>query len=213
VQRTRPITYLTRGLNDHNAMPVTELIGGTIKKTTFIMQNSNFKISDSDQNDIVDLDSDDDSDDETPISKIPLKRIAKKSTTTIPDLRQSSAVTRRQVALANKRNNSYYDKFMENFDPECSARERRKITRRVIAVNNITRKVPGAAYDDSGIHIASGVDLCDCLQKACPGCHFPCPKCKSPKCGIECRCNRKYVYDQIEYHGCDLVVKNPLLTK
>lgn len=114
------------------------------------------------------------------------------------------------MALANIKKNAQ-DKFLENFDPECSVRERRKLTRKVNAVANVQRKVPGALYDENGVHIMTGIDLCDCLQKACPGCHFPCPKCKSLKCGPECRCNRKYVYDQIEYHGCDLVVKNPFL--
>lgn len=118
--------------------------------------------------------------------------------------------TRRQAALAKniKTLEESHEKFMENFDPDRSLRERRKLSRRIGI-----RRPPGALYDEYGIHIDTQVDLCDCLQKSCSGCHFPCPKCKSQKCGIECRVNRKYVYDQIEYQGCDLTVKNPLLSK
>lgn len=113
--------------------------------------------------------------------------------------------TRRQAALAKNLEVST-DKFMENFDPDRSLRERRKLSRRIGV-----RRPPGALYDEFGVHIAADIDLCDCLQKTCSGCHFPCPKCKSQKCGIECRVNRKYMYDQIEYQGCDLIIKNPLL--
>ncbi|KAK5647423.1 hypothetical protein RI129_002315 [Pyrocoelia pectoralis] len=158
--------------------------------------------------DVVYLDSD--NSDEERRKVVPEKRIAKKSTTTsIIDIKQTSAITRRQVALANREKLLEQDRFLENFDPERSARERRKLNRKV---NQIvpSRRVPGALFDEYGVHIVSGIDLCDCLQKTCFGCHFPCPKCKSQKCGPECRCNRKYIYDQIEYHGCDLIVKNPL---
>ncbi|KAK4885590.1 hypothetical protein RN001_001861 [Aquatica leii] len=168
-------------------------------------QTYNLRIVDPD---IVDLDSDEES--PQPVSE---KRIAKKSTG-IPEIRMPivTPVTRRQVALANSNKSLEQDKFLENFDPECSARERRKLTRKVNAVSQ-ARRVPGALYDENGVHIVTGMDLCDCLQTQCSGCHFPCPKCKSQKCGPECRCNRKYVYDQIEYHGCDLIVKNPLTNK
>lgn len=121
------------------------------------------------------------------------------------DTNKKTINTRRQAALAKTLEVSN-EKFMENFDPDRSLRERRKLSRRIGI-----RRPPGAIYDEFGIHIATDADLCDCLQKTCSGCHFPCPKCKSQKCGIECRVNRKYVYDQIEYQGCDLIVKNPLL--
>lgn len=56
----------------------------------------------------------------------------------------------------------------------------------LLAFNNRKRNV---VYNDRGIHIESGKDLCDCLDDSCPGCHFPCPvpKCGSTKCGHECR--------------------------
>lgn len=136
-------------------------------------------------------------------------RVAKKSTTS--DSRQTKATnksnytTRRQAALAAKQSS---EKFMENFDPETSAREKRKLTRKITP-----RRVPGALYDENGIHIATEWDLCDCLVKSCQGCHFPCRKCGSNKCGIDCRVNRKHMYEEIDYHGYDLVVRNPTVTK
>ncbi|XP_010160789.2 ARL14 effector protein-like [Antrostomus carolinensis] len=53
-------------------------------------------------------------------------------------------------------------------------------------------------YDKHGRLLCNNIDLCDCLEKNCLGCFYPCPKCNSNKCGPECRCNRKWVYDTIE---------------
>ena len=55
-------------------------------------------------------------------------------------------------------------------------------------------------FDAKGIHINSGQDLCDCLNPDCSGCFFKCPnkKCKSNKCGPDCRQKRKYYYESIE---------------
>ncbi|KAK2495814.1 hypothetical protein MC885_013178, partial [Smutsia gigantea] len=52
-------------------------------------------------------------------------------------------------------------------------------------------------YDRSGKLICNDADLCDCLEKNCLGCFYPCPKCNSNKCGPECRCSRQWVYDAI----------------
>ncbi|KAH8041371.1 hypothetical protein HPB51_014652 [Rhipicephalus microplus] len=74
------------------------------------------------------------------------------------------------------------------------------------------RTRPHRHYNARGIHIASNKDACDCLQPNCPGCHFPCPKCNSQKCGDECRSNRNYVYEQIEVDGyTNAVFTNSLL--
>ncbi|XP_077515781.1 uncharacterized protein LOC144125879 isoform X2 [Amblyomma americanum] len=68
-------------------------------------------------------------------------------------------------------------------------------------------------YNARGIHITGNKDMCDCLRLECPGCHFPCPKCGSSKCGDECRCNRNYTYEQIEIDGRPgIVYVNPLLS-
>ncbi|XP_049834502.1 ARL14 effector protein isoform X2 [Schistocerca gregaria] len=96
-------------------------------------------------------------------------------------------------------------KFMENFNPETSNREKRKLTRKI---SHGGRRQAASLYDDRGIYIATGKDLCDCLDETCVGCHFPCPKCRSNKCGQECRVNRKFVYEQIEIEGTDIVIKN-----
>ncbi|XP_026738828.1 ARL14 effector protein isoform X1 [Trichoplusia ni] len=63
-------------------------------------------------------------------------------------------------------------------------------------------------YNERGLITVTGKDLCDCLDETCPGCHFPCSKCNSNKCGLECRVNRKWMYDKIEIEGNDFVVKN-----
>lgn len=91
-------------------------------------------------------------------------------------------------------------------------REKRKVTKRI---KNFTETYKGRTsrhYNAKGIHISSNKDACDCLQADCPGCHFPCAKCGSTKCGVECRCNRNWVYEQLEIDGVpDTVYQNPLL--
>ena len=58
-------------------------------------------------------------------------------------------------------------------------------------------------YDEKGRLVMDGRDVCDCLIEDCPGCHFPCPKCKSPKCGAVCRVNRKTYCSEVEVEGTD----------
>ncbi|GAB1601377.1 ARL14 effector protein-like [Argonauta hians] len=95
-------------------------------------------------------------------------------------------------------------KFMENFDPEKSSREMRKMNRRIYRENMKTNQM----YDETGRLLDNSKDVCDCLDEDCPGCHFPCNKCGSEKCGTECRCNRKWVYEVVEIEGTNLVVRN-----
>lgn len=109
---------------------------------------------------------------------------------------------RRHTQTLEKLNN---EKFMENFNPETSARETRKVTRKVM--NQMRYR--GKLHDSQGIHISTGKDLCDCCEEHCPGCHFPCPKCKSQKCGPVCRTNRRWVYEQNEIEGTDIIFKHP----
>lgn len=56
-------------------------------------------------------------------------------------------------------------------------------------------------YDDTGVRLSDGADVCDCLMHNCPGCHFPCPRCSSAKCGHECRNNRNWSYTEVENEG------------
>ncbi|XP_076236312.1 ARL14 effector protein [Calliopsis andreniformis] len=97
-------------------------------------------------------------------------------------------------------------KFLRNFDPEHSEREKRKLHRRLYQGHK-----RHALYNENGVHMQTGDDLCDCLNSNCAGCHFLCPKCSSPKCGHECRNHRKWTYESIENEGSDIVTKNPLL--
>lgn len=64
-------------------------------------------------------------------------------------------------------------------------------------------------YDKSGRLICNDVDLCDCLEKNCLGCFYPCPKCNSNKCGPECRCNRRWVYDAIVTESGEVISTLP----
>lgn len=64
-------------------------------------------------------------------------------------------------------------------------------------------------YDKSGRLLCNDADLCDCLEKNCLGCFYPCPKCNSNKCGPECRCNRRWVYDAIVTESGEVVSSLP----
>ncbi|XP_033844322.1 ARL14 effector protein [Periophthalmus magnuspinnatus] len=60
-------------------------------------------------------------------------------------------------------------------------------------------------YDANGRLLSNGKDLCDCLDVDCMGCFFPCPDCGSRKCGVECRCDRKWLYEQVEVEGGQII--------
>lgn len=80
-------------------------------------------------------------------------------------------------------------RFNDDFDPKYSKR--------------ITTK---SMYDGSGRIRATRADVCDCLDNSCSGCHFPCRKCQSNKCGKECRRHRNDYVDCIRTDGEDNVV-------
>lgn len=104
------------------------------------------------------------------------------------------------------------DSKLSDFDPEKSAREKRKISRRSYAESNVIPKSV-TQFDERGYYRATNENLCDCLDNSCTGCHFPCPNCKSPKCGPSCRVNRKWAYESIEHDGKDQVIRNSNLDK
>ncbi|XP_043270121.1 ARL14 effector protein [Venturia canescens] len=97
-------------------------------------------------------------------------------------------------------------KFLSDFDPQRSEREKRKLNRRLYPNSK-----KYSVYDERGFMVKTGYNLCDCLQLDCAGCHFPCAKCGSTKCGHECRNFRKWTYDTIENEGSDVIIKNPSL--
>nr|ACO15123.1 C11orf46 homolog [Caligus clemensi] len=80
---------------------------------------------------------------------------------------------------------------------ESSSRGRRNIPRKPY----FPPSKKGILYDEKGVLIKTGMDLCDCLEMECPGCHFPCHKCNSPKCGHECRSNRRWQFESKETDG------------
>lgn len=95
--------------------------------------------------------------------------------------------------------------FLNDFDPEKSTRERRKLTRKVANLSSVNNSI----YDEYGRLREHGFkDLCDCMNDNCPGCYFPCPSCGNTKCGPVCRVNRKFVFDYIEFDGKDTHIRN-----
>lgn len=94
-------------------------------------------------------------------------------------------------------------------------REKRKVIKKTKDFPETPETSKGRStpqHTAQGIHVGSNKDACDCLQVDCPGCHFPCSKCGSPKCGVECRSNRSWVYEQLEIDGVpDTVFENTLL--
>ncbi|GCC27185.1 hypothetical protein chiPu_0005607 [Chiloscyllium punctatum] len=97
------------------------------------------------------------------------------------------------------------------FTPEASRREKRKQQTKPPSQSNADRQtmpIKSKVYDSQGLLICSRMDRCDCLDEDCLGCFYPCPNCGSQKCGVECRCDRKWLYEQIEIEGgeeCRLV--------
>lgn len=74
-------------------------------------------------------------------------------------------------------------------------------------ISNDRQTLPNKSkvYDTKGRLITSGKDLCDCLDVDCMGCFYPCPECGSRKCGVECRCDRKWLYEQVEVEGGEII--------
>ncbi|TNN44509.1 ARL14 effector protein [Liparis tanakae] len=67
---------------------------------------------------------------------------------------------------------------------------------------------PGAksrVYDNKGRLLSNNRDMCDCLDVDCMGCFYPCLECGSRRCGVECRCDRKWLYEQVEVEGGEII--------
>ena len=96
----------------------------------------------------------------------------------------------------NLRSDKKYRNRFDLFNSERH-RKRNKVKKFSVGFKNDKKT---ELYDTKGIHIKSGEDLCDCLDTQCSGCFFKCPnkKCKSNKCGPDCRQKRKYYYESIE---------------
>lgn len=93
------------------------------------------------------------------------------------------------------------------FAPEANKREKRRLQTKNTSLNSDRQLIPtkSKVYDGQGFLLYSGIDLCDCLDEDCLGCFYACPKCGSNKCGPECRCDRKWLYEQIEIEGGEII--------
>ncbi|XP_042308819.1 ARL14 effector protein-like [Sceloporus undulatus] len=88
--------------------------------------------------------------------------------------------------------------LLADFNPETREQQKKACMSMINQDCFSTTKKTVRKYDRRGCLLSSKIDLCDCLEKNCLGCFYPCPKCNSTKCGAECRCNRRWVYDQIK---------------
>uniref|UniRef100_A0A1B0DQ93 ARF7 effector protein C-terminal domain-containing protein n=2 Tax=Phlebotomus papatasi TaxID=29031 RepID=A0A1B0DQ93_PHLPP len=118
--------------------------------------------------------------------------------------------TQSQQAMKRLRKLMADTKFMKDFNPETSKREKNKL-KKFPWEHAVERS---KTYDTrSSSSENGGQDLCDCLRLTCCGCFFPCPKCSSPKCGTKCRVMRKWMYESVVFDGADESLRNPLLYK
>jgi len=120
-------------------------------------------------------------------SKEPIEKMEK--------MKITATTSRQKKRLMDKER----EEFLNQFDQTTSERERRKKDNKQLYTAKGKGKVK--VYDEKGILVSCKKDLCDCMDDTCPGCHFPCPKCRSNKCGHECRQNRKWVFDCVELDG------------
>ncbi|KAK7067078.1 ARF7 effector protein C-terminus [Halocaridina rubra] len=154
----------------------------------------------------------DDPDDPAPVTP---KETTKKVSTSIKSSRKAqkpSNVDPDDKVMATLLNQN---KFMENFNPKTSERVKRK--KKKVQYFNSNARTKGQnsqfAHGPTGCLVATGKDLCDCLQEDCSGCHFPCPKCSSKKCGSECRVSRKWYYEKVDVEGTNLYWINEWIKK
>ncbi|XP_055059823.1 ARL14 effector protein isoform X1 [Misgurnus anguillicaudatus] len=86
-----------------------------------------------------------------------------------------------------------------------SVNERRRAGAKLSSGDRQSLSLKNKVYDSKGLLISCGKDLCDCLDADCMGCFYPCPECGSRKCGVECRCDRKWLYEQVEVEGGEII--------
>ena len=99
-------------------------------------------------------------------------------------------------AKANLKENSYRE------DHQAPSTKIVKVVDVNVINNNIEEpSIRKSIYDENGLFLKNGLDLCDCLREFCPGCHFPCDTCSSSKCGHVCRNNRTWNYDNVTMDG------------
>ncbi|XP_040083520.1 ARL14 effector protein-like [Oryx dammah] len=95
-----------------------------------------------------------------------------------------------------------------DFNPETRQQKKKARMSKMNEYFSVNSKVV-KKYDKSGRLVCNDADLCDCLEKNCLGCFYPCPKCNSNKCGPECRCNRRWVYDAIVTETGEVISAQP----
>ena len=96
---------------------------------------------------------------------------------------------------------------MASFNPEIRQQQKKEQMSKTKEFFSPKRAVK--KYDGKGRLLFNQADLCDCLNEDCPGCFYPCPKCKSTKCGPTCGGNRRWVYTTILDESGEVISKMP----
>ena len=96
---------------------------------------------------------------------------------------------------------------MASFNPEIRQQQKKEQMSKMKEFFSPKRAVK--KYDRKGRLLVNQADLCDCLNEECPGCFYPCSKCKSTKCGPPCGGNRRWVYTTILDESGEVISKMP----
>merc|ERR1712062_518114 len=142
---------------------------------------------------------------EVTLKKFKLKNLSTQEQTKTPtkDLRDNyeHGISKRKGGRQGKLIDKERQEFLSDFERNPSEREKRKLKKKTNYKDSGRGRNKNNVYDEKGILISCGKDVCDCMDDSCPGCHFPCPKCRSNKCGNECRQNRKWLFESVELDG------------
>lgn len=113
----------------------------------------------------------------------------------------------------HQKRQSFVDPKLSDVNLKKSVTEDRRLKHLRSMESKKVQRCLTTMFDAKGRYRASGLDICDCLDNTCPGCHFPCQRCENTKCGPCCRVNRKWPFECIENENNHVIVTNKMLVR